>query len=187
MFGRTTPPTAPKPDDQSAHARAPHPGHAPPPPQQQAQPRPAVAPGQAPTTTNTGASGSGAFSVLGDDVAIVGERITIVSKARIQIDGEILGNINGQEVIVGPNGRVDGTITARKIEVRGTVNGALKANNVTLQPTAKVDGDIHHQSLAISEGAVFDGRVRRPKDAGELEPNLDVTALRNAIQTPAQG
>lgn len=138
---------------------------------------------QAPPPPQSTASSISASSILGDDVAIVGERITIVSKARIQIDGEIHGNINGQEVVVGPNGRVDGIITARRIEVRGAVNGALKAASVTLQPSAKVDGDIHHQSLAISEGAHFDGRVRRPKDPAELEPNLDVAALRNAIQT----
>lgn len=142
--------------------------------------QPAPQPVAAPSTIS-------ASSILGDDVAIVGERITIVSKARIQIDGEIQGNINGQEVVVGPNGRVDGTITAKKIEVRGSVNGSLKASSVTLQPTAKVEGDIHNESLAISEGAVFDGRVKRPKEPGELEPNLDVAALRNAIAGPTAG
>ncbi|MEO1205531.1 MAG: polymer-forming cytoskeletal protein [Pseudomonadota bacterium] len=179
MFGRTTPPATPKPG--APNGATPAPAFAPPPPQapaaQAAPPPPAAV---APSTIS-------ASSILGDDVAIVGERITIVSKARIQIDGEIQGNINGQEVVVGPNGRVDGTITARKIEVRGSVYGALKASSVTLQPTAKVEGDIHNESLAISEGAIFDGRVRRPKEPGELEPNLDVAALRNAIATQQPG
>jgi cytoskeletal protein CcmA (bactofilin family) len=44
---------------------------------------------------------------------------------------------------------------------------------VTLHPTAQVDGDIYHQTLSISEGAIFDGRVRRPKDPSELQPILD--------------
>ncbi|MEO1544897.1 MAG: polymer-forming cytoskeletal protein [Pseudomonadota bacterium] len=181
MFGRTTPPATPRPG--APNGTTPAPAFAPPPPQQAPAQQTAQAAPPPPAPTPSAISAS---SILGDDVAIVGERITIVSKARIQIDGEIQGNINGQEVVVGPNGRVDGTITARKIEVRGAVYGALKASSVTLQPTAKVEGDIHNESLAISEGAIFDGRVRRPKEPGELEPNLDVAALRNAIaQHPA--
>lgn len=172
MFGRSSPPLGPKP---VADLQTPQSAPLPPPASHAAAPPPAMPPPQ-----KTAASIS-ASSILGDDVAIVGERITIVSQARIQIDGEIQGNINGKEVVVGPNGRVDGTVTARRIEVRGAVNGALKAAEITLQPSAKVDGDIHHTSLAISEGAEFDGRVKRAKDPSDLEPNLDVAALRSAI------
>ena len=46
-----------------------------------------------------------------------------------------------------------------------------------LHPTAEVEGDIFHQTLSISEGAQFDGRVRRAKDAEELRPNLDVNSF----------
>ena len=54
------------------------------------------------------------------------------------------------------------------IEVRGGVRGAIRAANVMLHPTAQVDGEITHQTLSISEGAQFDGRVRRAKDALSL-------------------
>jgi cytoskeletal protein CcmA (bactofilin family) len=37
-----------------------------------------------------------------------------------------------------------------------------------------VEGDIHHMSLAIEQGAEFDGRCRRPSDASELNLNLEV-------------
>jgi cytoskeletal protein CcmA (bactofilin family) len=36
-----------------------------------------------------------------------------------------------------------------------------------------VEGDIHHMSLAIEQGAEFDGRCRRPADASELNLNLE--------------
>ena len=39
--------------------------------------------------------------------------------------------------------------------------------------TSKVEGDIHHMSLAIEQGAEFDGRCRRPGDAAELNLDLD--------------
>ncbi|MDX2288624.1 MAG: polymer-forming cytoskeletal protein [Hyphomicrobiaceae bacterium] len=116
-------------------------------------------------------------SIIGQDLAIVGQQITVVSQSRVQIDGQVEGNVNGKEVIVGKTGRVTGTITANAIEVQGEVNGALKGATVTLHPTARVEGDIYHQTLAIAEGAQFDGRVRRPKDAAEITPNLDVVSL----------
>ena len=116
-------------------------------------------------------------SVIGDDLAIVGQNITVVSQSALHIDGVIEGNINGQEVVVGPNGKVTGTVTANVIKIEGEVHGALKGASVALMPSARVDGDIFHQMLAISEGAQFDGRVRRPQDISEVTPNLDPSSI----------
>ena len=41
--------------------------------------------------------------------------------------------------------------------------------------------------MAISEGAQFDGRVRRAKDANELKPNLDVNTFATAPANNANG
>ena len=113
------------------------------------------------------------LSIIGADLVILGDKITVITKARLLVDGEVRGDINGQEVIVGKSGKVTGTVAANSIEVHGHVYGAVKAQSVTLHPTAHVDGDIYNQILKISEGAVFDGRVRRAKDPAELVPNLD--------------
>jgi hypothetical protein len=110
-------------------------------------------------------------------VSWLGEKITVMTKARLLVDGEVRGDINGKEVIVGQSGRVTGTVAAHAIEVHGHVYGAVKAGSVTLHPTAVVEGDIYNQTLRISEGAIFDGRVRRAKTAAELEPILDPAQL----------
>lgn len=116
-------------------------------------------------------------SVIGTDLTILGEKIMIISQQRLQVDGDVRGDINGRQVIIGEEGSVVGTICAESIEVKGGVRGAIKAGAVILHPTAEVEGDIFHQTLAISEGAQFDGRVRRAKDALELKPNLDVSSV----------
>ena len=172
MFGRTsTPdPNLPKP----VGASAPNPlgglsnmgGMAP------AQPAPASARASpfAPATT----MGS---SVIGTDLTILGEKITIISQNKLQIDGDVRGDVNGRQVIIGEDGSVIGTVSAESIEVRGGVRGAIRAQSVVLQPTAVVEGDVFHITLSIAEGAQFDGRVRRAKDAAELKPNLDVDSF----------
>ena len=144
-----------------------------------AQPAPAplvpqpIAMSQAPAPETLG----GRDSIIGSDLVILGDKITVITKTRLIVDGEVRGDINGREVIIGPSGRVTGTVAANAIEVHGHVKGAIRAASVTLHPTAHVDGDIHNQILKISEGAIFDGRVRRAKDAAELAPVLDPSAF----------
>jgi cytoskeletal protein CcmA (bactofilin family) len=116
-------------------------------------------------------------STIGTDLTILGEKITIVSQYQLHIDGDVRADINGRQVTIGQEGSVIGTITADKVEIHGGLNGAVKAKSVSLESTAKVEGDIHHETLAIAEGAEFDGRVRRPKTADELTPNLDPSTL----------
>lgn len=143
-------------------------------------PQPVTMPQAAPTVTESQAS---QVSIIGSDLVIMGEKITVITKARLLVDGEVRGDINGKEVIVGQSGKVTGTVAANSVEVHGHVYGAVRAQNVTLHSTAHVDGDIYNQVLKISEGAVFDGRVRRAKDASELIPILDPAAF----ASPKQG
>lgn len=134
-------------------------------------------------TSPFGPASSLGQSVIGTDLTILGEKITIISQNKLQIDGDVRGDINGKEVVIGEDGSVIGTVCAEAIEVRGGVRGAIKAKSVILHPTAEVDGDIFHQTLAISEGAQFDGRVRRAKDLAEITPNLNADSY--ASPSPA--
>ena len=129
-----------------------------------------------------GAASSMGTSVIGTDLTILGEKITIISQNRLQIDGDVRGDVSGKQVVIGEDGSVIGTVCAEQIEVRGGVRGAIKAQTVTLHPTAEVEGDIFHQTLSISEGAQFDGRVRRAKDLSEITPNLDVNSYPSTQQ-----
>jgi len=72
---------------------------------------------------------------------------------------------------------VTGTVAAERVIVRGRIAGVIRGATVTLQSSSRVEGDIHHMSLAIEQGAEFDGRCRRPADAGELNVKLDAAIL----------
>lgn len=111
-------------------------------------------------------------SVLGQDITIIGQQLVLKTKGSLLIAGHIQGDVHGESVTVGETGSVEGTITARHITVQGEVRGALKGSSVNLNATSRVDGDIVKQTLAIAEGAQFDGSVRRAKDLSEVTPDL---------------
>jgi cytoskeletal protein CcmA (bactofilin family) len=116
-------------------------------------------------------------SVIGTDLTILGDRITIISANKLQVDGDIRGNVHGKQVIITEEGSVVGTVSAEAIEVRGGVRGSIRAVSVKLHASAQVEGDITHQKLSIAEGAEFDGRVKLTKDVNELMPILDPEVL----------
>jgi cytoskeletal protein CcmA (bactofilin family) len=112
------------------------------------------------------------FSVISNDLKIIGQDLRIISQGTLQVDGEVEGDVVGSEVIIGELGKVTGTVAAEQVTVRGKISGAIRAMNVVLQSSAQVEGDIHHMQLAIEQGASFDGRCRRPNDPSELRPDL---------------
>jgi cytoskeletal protein CcmA (bactofilin family) len=118
------------------------------------------------------ASEAGPKSVIGNDLKIIGQGLKIFSQGTLQVDGEIEGDVGGAEVIIGERGKVSGTVAAERVIVRGTISGVIRGATVTLQSSSHVEGDIHHMSLAIEQGAEFDGRCRRAGDASQLTTDL---------------
>ena len=114
----------------------------------------------------------GTKSIIGNDLKILGQGLKIISQGTLQVDGEVEGDVGGSEVIVGEQGKVTGTISAERVVVRGQIAGVIRGVMVTLQSTSHVEGDIHHISLAIEQGAEFDGRCRRAADPSGLKSDL---------------
>ena len=116
---------------------------------------------------------TGPKSVIGNDLKIIGQGLKIISQGTLQVDGEVEGDVGGVEVIIGEKGKVTGTVAAERVIVRGRISGVIRGATVTLQSSSRVEGDIHHMSLAIEQGAEFDGRCRRPSDPSELNIKLE--------------
>jgi cytoskeletal protein CcmA (bactofilin family) len=100
-------------------------------------------------------------SIICEDLTITGN---VTSKGEIQVDGEIQGDIRCSSLLLGDKSRVRGEIVAEEIVVRGRLVGSIKGLRITLQAPSRVEGDIFHQSLAIEQGAYFEGRSRRSDD-----------------------
>lgn len=121
----------------------------PPPPPQAARP---VAPAR-----NSG----GSASVIGADLTITGN---LESRGEVQIEGEVQGDIQAGRIVVGERARITGALIADEIVIRGNVQGSIRGNSVTFQSASRVEGDVFHKSLAIEQGAFFEGKSRRSDD-----------------------
>jgi cytoskeletal protein CcmA (bactofilin family) len=100
-------------------------------------------------------------SIIGEDLKIIGN---VASKGEIQIDGEIQGDIRCSSLLLSDKAQVRGSVVAEDIVVRGHVVGSIRGLRITLQAPSHVEGDIFHQSLAIEQGAYFEGKSRRSDD-----------------------
>lgn len=139
----------------------------------------------APTAANS--PGSANPSYFGNDLTIKGN---IESKGEIQIDGDIEGNINCQSLVIGEKAFVKGgNIIAEDIVVRGEVNGTIRGIRVTLESSSKFEGDVYHKTLAIEQGALFEGKSRRADDPIGSAPAIDAvnTTDNRASNAPASG
>jgi cytoskeletal protein CcmA (bactofilin family) len=135
--------------------------------------RPAGANGPAGPQPSISAPSSGEKSVIGNDLKIIGQGLKIISRGILQVDGEIEGDVQAAEVIVGEKGQVSGMVAGRQVVVRGKVSGVVCGHTVALQASSQVDGDIHHMSFAIEQGAQFEGRSRRAKSEADLVAVVD--------------
>jgi cytoskeletal protein CcmA (bactofilin family) len=97
-------------------------------------------------------------SIIGEDLTIRGN---ITCKGEIQVDGEIEGDIRCGSLLLGDKSQVRGGVAAEDVVVRGHLAGTITGVRITLQAQCHVEGDIVHQSLAIEQGAYFEGKSRR--------------------------
>jgi cytoskeletal protein CcmA (bactofilin family) len=112
-------------------------------------------------------------SVIGKDMSIEGQAITVRCKGSLRVNGAIEADLHCMELVVGEQAVIVGSIAADKVRVFGQVSGAILGANVVLHPSAQVEGDIHSQSLTIEQGASFDGRSRKVLNPAEVAPQLD--------------
>ena len=76
-------------------------------------------------------------------------------------------------MIVGERGKVTGMVAAHNVIVRGNVSGVVCGKTVAPQASSHVEGDVHHMSLAIEKGALFEGRSRRAVSTAALNAVVD--------------
>ena len=99
-------------------------------------------------------------SVFASDLKITGE---VSSVGDIEMAGEIDGNVTARSLLIGPDGRMNGTVQAATIEVKSKLDGQVSAGSFTLRASAQVAADIAYKTLVIESGAHIEGRFSKAK------------------------
>lgn len=106
-----------------------------------------------------------------DAVTIIGSRAvirgaTLHVQQDLRVDGRIEADITAEgRLVIGPNGSVRGTVSAREMVIEGQVVGSIQVEKMlTLQSTAVVHGSLTAARLSIEEGAsgMFEIVTRTP-------------------------
>jgi cytoskeletal protein CcmA (bactofilin family) len=88
------------------------------------------------------------------------------------IDGEVIGSIelDGKNLTIGPNGRVEADVLAQSVTISGQLQGNVRASDsIELRKTGTFLGDMVTSRIIIEEGAVFRGSVDIVKPGQENE------------------
>lgn len=117
--------------------------------------------------------------MIGSDLVIVGN---LQSNGEVTIDGQVHGDLQARRIVIGPQARITGGIIADEVVVQGMVMGSIRGNRVALQSSSKVEGDIVHQSLAIEQGAYFEGKSRRSENPLEVPRQANGVDVGQALQ-----
>lgn len=101
-------------------------------------------------------------SLIGSNSEVKGD---ISSTGTLRIDGKVIGDVQGQTVILGSGAFVKGNVKAKTVIVGGHIDGNVKAEEmVEIKHTGKLIGDIHTLKLSVAEGGVFEGHSYIHKD-----------------------
>ncbi|WP_124979048.1 bactofilin family protein [Nonlabens xiamenensis] len=91
---------------------------------------------------------------IGQGTVIEGD---IKSEGGFRIDGTIHGNlVTPGKVVIGKDGKVDGTLTCANADIEGSFSGTLEVGGIlSLKSTAVIDGEVTTQKLSVEPGAAF--------------------------------
>ena len=102
--------------------------------------------------------GLNAPSLLGKDIKIYGK---ISSKGALQLDGVLEGEITASKLVIEKSAKVVGSVTSEDLVIKGRIIGPVFGKKVRFGSSARVEGDTFHETIAIEDGAYYEGSIRR--------------------------
>ena len=107
-------------------------------------------------------------STIGEGLVIDGN---VTSNSPLHIDGRVPGDVQCASLVLGENSEIEGNVVAEDVVIRGRLIGSVRGVRVILQSSCHVEGDLLHASLAMEQGAYFEGKSRRSEDPLAVEPS----------------
>ena len=95
--------------------------------------------------------------IIGEGATIKGE---IIEENEITVHGNIDGDIQCKNLIIGKTGSIKGKIKADTLHVEGSIEGEISIKNLLkLLSSSYVSGKVSYGSLQINEGGILVGEI----------------------------
>ena len=106
----------------------------------------------------------------------------IKSESNLRIDGEFTGElITKGRLVVGPKGKVQGTVHCLCCDVEGTLEGEITVLELlAMKSTSTVQGDLYYGQLSVEAGAKALGTFRMGV-AEEVKPQAKTASKADAM------
>ena len=102
--------------------------------------------------------GSSSPSLLGKEIKVIGK---ITSKGALRLDGVLEGEIEASKLVIEKSAKVVGSVTSEDLVIKGRIIGPVFGKKVRFGSSARVEGDTFHETIAIEDGAYYEGSIRR--------------------------
>lgn len=104
-----------------------------------------------------------AMTFISDGTQILGD---IKVEHDLRVEGYLKGTVEvGGMLVLGPTGKIEGTVNARSATIAGQIHGNLKGQDkIVLEAKSTLIGDLQTRELVINEGALFQGNCSMQMD-----------------------
>ena len=97
-------------------------------------------------------------SLIGKEIKIVGK---VSSKGALQLDGVLEGEIIASKLVIEKSAKVIGSVSSEDLVIKGRIIGPVFGKKVRFGSSARVEGDTFHETIAIEDGAYYEGSIKR--------------------------
>lgn len=96
-------------------------------------------------------------SIIDKNMLLRGE---VQFKGKARLDGTVMGNIEGEYLIISETGKVEGDLILDSLICHGTIIGNTRAKIVTAHATSYIQGKLEAVNLSVESGASLDGEIK---------------------------
>ncbi len=116
---------------------------------------------------------------IGEGVKVVGQ---LVVPGLAVINGTLQGELQADELLVGPKGSLSGQVRVRTADVHGTTHEILEASEfLCVRGTGRVNGQARYGEIEIEKGGVIRGAISPVGESIQPAP----VALPPSVPAPA--
>jgi len=105
-------------------------------------------------------------SIIGQDMVLTGD---LTFKSKIQVDGTINGNLNGDTLVLSATGKIVGDIEAKSITCYGKVDGNIKVGFLFLKKSGVINGRVETSDLSVESGGILNGEIKSSQQTADLK------------------